>query len=76
MSRPSTFLFAEPTFLSGVARIFDFAGSLNEYNHSLTPEQANRIALRNDWEAVGDALRTAVDEYRRDMSQSQRGQEE
>jgi hypothetical protein len=43
------FLYARPSFLEGLARIFDFGGTLNEYNQSLTPKQADFLALRADW---------------------------
>lgn len=61
MSEYTTFLFARPSFLEGLARIFDFSGALNEYNISATPEQADARALRSDWMAVGDDLRNALD---------------
>ena len=36
MSYYSSFLFAEPSFLEGMARVVDFGGTLNEYNRSAT----------------------------------------
>jgi len=42
-----------PSFLEGFARIFDFGGSLSDYNYSLTDVQADRCALRSDWRNVG-----------------------
>ena len=53
-------LYAQPTFLEGVGRVFDFGGTLSEFNRSLSPEQADYFALRADWIAVGDALRAAI----------------
>ena len=44
----SDFLFARPNFLSGVARIFDFSGSLNQYNGIPSPEAADNLAERMD----------------------------
>ncbi|MHB8312455.1 MAG: hypothetical protein ACYDD0_04035 [Candidatus Dormibacteria bacterium] len=55
-ARPD-FLYARPSFLEGVARLIDFAGFLNQYNTSLTEEQADRLALTMDWAAVAAALR-------------------
>ena len=46
--------------LSGLARIFDFSGSLNVPTKSLPPNVADRYALWSDWKAVGDDLRTVV----------------
>ncbi|MCK5127003.1 MAG: hypothetical protein KAR42_12180 [candidate division Zixibacteria bacterium] len=57
----STFsLFAKPSFIEGVARVFDFGATLQVYNYSNRPD---RKALRNDWEAVGDALRESIKKY-------------
>jgi hypothetical protein len=53
-------LFARPSFLEGFARLFDLGGTLNRYNISESPEEADVRALRADWEAVGDDLRQAI----------------
>jgi hypothetical protein len=50
----SDFLFARPNFLSGVARIFDFSGSLNQYNGISSPEATDNLAERMD--AAANAL--------------------
>jgi hypothetical protein len=60
MFNRSGILFARPSFLEGIGRLFDFGGTLNQYNDSSTPQEADIKALRADWEAVGDALRTAL----------------
>ena len=56
------FLYARPSFLEGLARIFDFGNTLDEYNQSLTPEQADSLALRADWLTIAGDLRKAVQE--------------
>ena len=56
------FLYARPSFLEGLARIFDFGGTLNEYNESLTPKQADFLALRADWLTIAGDLRNAIEE--------------
>ena len=56
MSHFSTILFARPSFLEGVARIFDFSGILSTYNTSRYPAEADARAVRADWQAVGDDL--------------------
>lgn len=56
----TTFLFPRASFLSGLARVLDIGGTYNAYNSSESPEQADRIALENDWQAVGDELREAM----------------
>ena len=62
LSPYTSFLFARPSFWAGPASLFDFGNALFEYNISLTPEQANFLALRADWRAVGDDLRHAIKE--------------
>ena len=57
------FLYARPSFIEGVARLFDTAGSLNEYNRSPTPEEADARALSRDTIAVArDLLQVIVEE--------------
>ena len=57
----SLFLCARPSFVEGASRILDFGGTLNEYNRSLTPEQADYLALRADWRLIGMDLARAID---------------
>jgi hypothetical protein len=52
----STFLFAHTGFWDGVARLLDIGGNLVEFNRSITPEQADAIALRMDWAAASQDL--------------------
>ena len=52
--------FVLPSFLSGVSRIFDFTGSLDPPIYYEPPEQADAMAIRQDWEAVGDDLEQAL----------------
>lgn len=59
----SELLFARPSFLEGMARLFDFGDTLSEYNSALTPEQADRLALASDWRAVGLDMWLAMDEF-------------
>lgn len=60
MNDKTGFLYARPSFLEGIARIMDMSGTLNEYNRSESPEEADTRALRSDWYAVGDDLRTSI----------------
>ncbi len=57
MNALSTFLFAEPSFTEGMARVLDMGGTLNLYNHFPTPAQADFWAISADWRAVGQDLR-------------------
>ena len=56
-------LYARPSVLEGIARLMDFSGSLNTYNLSRTPEEADRLALASDWYAVGQDLERAIANY-------------
>ncbi len=54
------YLFARPSFLSGVASIADLAGTGPAYNTWPTPAEADAWALYSDWLAVGNDLRAAM----------------
>jgi hypothetical protein len=58
----SALLFARPSWVSGIARLFDWSATLNEYNRSRTPEEADYLALASDWYAVGDDIRGSMNE--------------
>jgi hypothetical protein len=60
----SRFLFADPTLVGGAAGVFDLGATLFEFNRSNTPVQADFLALRQDWRAVGEAIRLAAEEFR------------
>jgi hypothetical protein len=54
------FLFARPSFLSGMARVLDLGATFDTYNRSPTGKDADNIAIYNDFKAVGDDLRRAL----------------
>lgn len=58
----SDFLFARPSVTSGLARMFDFAGSFDDYNHSATEDEADAKAIFADWAVVGDSIRSAMEQ--------------
>jgi hypothetical protein len=60
MGNWTDFLYARPTFLEGLARILDLGGTLEEYNVSSSPSDADTRALQADWLAIGDDLKQAV----------------
>ena len=62
MNRLFGLLFARPSFVEGVARSIDLGGTLQEYNSSLTEEQADFLALRADWWTVGEDFWNATHE--------------
>lgn len=55
------FLFATPSFFSGMARVFDLFGQFDAYNTSKTPELADSKALYCDFRVVGQDLRHAME---------------
>jgi len=58
------YLFSEPSATEGVARLFDFAGSLQIYNAHKTEAEADACELYHDWRAVGTDIMKAVESYR------------
>ena len=60
MSHKSTFLFADPSFIYGVAHLLDFEGTFVSYNQSRTPIEADAKALYADWRTVGEDLLAAM----------------
>lgn len=60
------FLFARPSFISGMGRVLDLGSTLTEYNVSPSEEQADHIAIRSDWEAVGSDITKAIAQYEKE----------
>lgn len=58
----SDFLFAQPSFASGAARVFDLFGQFDEYNRSETPEEADAKAIASDWMVIGQDLANAIEQ--------------
>ena len=56
----SDYLFAQPSFLEGVARNLDLLGTLEVYNTSNTAEDADRRAQREDVIALHTDMQKAV----------------
>ena len=64
-------IYARPSFIEGMARIFDMGGTLNEYDFGPAPDgaespkladgsKADMEALRSDWRKVGDDMRSVM----------------
>lgn len=56
-------LCATPSFIGGIAAIFDLGDTLTNYNVSDTPEEADYKALNADWVTVGNDIRGAIIEW-------------
>lgn len=54
-------LYAQPSLLEGVARLFDISGALNEYNFAVSGEDADFLAIRSGWYAIGRDMRVVID---------------
>jgi len=56
-------LFAEPTLIEGVGSVIDIGATMQRYNESKTEKEADFIALKNDWMAVGEDLGKSIKSY-------------
>lgn len=63
MNKLTGFLYARPSLIEGISRLIDFGNTLQVYNSSLSPEQADFLALSSDWYVIGDDLKLAMDKY-------------
>lgn len=59
----SYLLFARPSFWEGIARIFDLGSTLQVYNRSRGPKEADENALRSDWRTVGQDIAHSIEAY-------------
>ena len=57
------FLFADESFLTGIASSLDIAGSSTRFNTSQNAEDADSKAIRNDWEMIGNDIKNAIDSF-------------
>jgi hypothetical protein len=56
------FLFAQPSFMQGMASALDLGGTLVEYNTSRTPQDADARAIASDWAITGKDIRSALED--------------
>ena len=71
MNHYTNFLFAEPSFLEGMARLMDMGNTLSVYNSSPSPQDADFWALYSDFAAIGEDMRTIVEEANEPQGQAQ-----
>ena len=57
------YTFVRPFFLEGFARMFDFSGSLDNYDYLHGGAEADARAIYQDWVAVGNDLRTTFAQF-------------
>lgn len=58
----TTYLYARPSFIEGIARILDFGNTLQVYNTSSGADDPDAWALATDWYAIGEDMKRAVRE--------------
>ena len=56
----SDFLFARPSIVEGIGRNLDLFGTMQVYNSSDTPEEADRRAMQADIAALRADMRASV----------------
>ena len=56
-------LFANPSFIAGIAKSMDIGAVFDEYNTNITPNAADFYALLSDWYAVGDDVDFSISAY-------------
>ena len=57
------FLYATPSFVSGMARVLDLGSTMTEFNSTFYPEVADFYAIKSDWINVGSDINTALNIY-------------
>ena len=65
------YLFAMPSFLTGVARLLDLSGRSNVYNDSDDEALADARAIYSDWRMVGQDIAGAMTVVEREQATSQ-----
>lgn len=58
----SDLLFVQPTFWRGFGRTLDLWGDFDTYNDSLSPDEADRLALASDLYMIGIDLRAVIEQ--------------
>lgn len=54
------FLFTTPSFLTGAGTVMNLAGSFYDFNDSNTSEEADCLAIKVDFNIVGDDLKAVM----------------
>lgn len=69
----SDYLFATPSFFSGVARTLDLGATFDDYNDSAKPAIADNIAVFLDLRAVGNDLAIGLDQLAEESARDRKG---
>jgi hypothetical protein len=66
LGAPKTgFLFSDPSFWTGAARLLDLGATFDAYNYSDSDEEADEKALYSDWAMVGSDMLASMSTYGR-----------
>lgn len=52
-----------PSFLRGAARVLDLGSTLQAYNKYKTAKEADYMAIRSDWLAIGNDIKMSIQKY-------------
>ena len=64
-------LFAQPSFLEGMARVLDIGSTLQIYNDSSSDTAADIEAIKSDWNVVGKDLSASIQSHEQQPSATQ-----
>jgi len=53
-------LFPRTNALIGMGSVFNLAGNYFDFNRSISGEEADKLAILNDWGVIGDDLRFII----------------
>lgn len=73
MNGLSDYLFAMPSFWSGMGRALDLGGQFDEYNWSEDPLESDANAIFSDFRAVGMDLMQASSRFERELGRESEG---
>lgn len=60
------FLFSTPTFLSGAGTAINLAGNFYEFNSSDSDFEADKKAIENDFNMIGQDIYDVIDKIKED----------
>ena len=60
------FLFSTPSFLSGAGTVINLAGNFYEFNTYESGSEADRTAIENDFEMIGQDIYDVFEEIKSD----------
>jgi hypothetical protein len=67
MNGLTDYLFAMPSFWSGVGRVLDLGGQFDELNWSEDPDESDENAIFSDFRAVGIDIQSACSRFEAEL---------